>query len=114
MNARSKLIIIPEILVDYRIHYKNITFSVDSGKPGSEISNIEAIIKNKEWKIPIYLRQGMLKEARLEIQAIFELQKRSTAKQGLYYLLTFMPASVVRWLIWEIRPRLALFIRSLK
>ncbi len=106
VKAHAELIMIPEILVDYRIHFTNITFSVDSGKDSSEISGIEAVIKNKEWKIPIFLRQRMLKEARLEMKGLFKLQNRKTAKQRLYYLLTFLPSNLVYWIMWEIRPRI--------
>ncbi len=111
LKAGAGLHVIPEVLVDYRIHFKNTTFSVDSGKAISDISGAEASIKNKEWKVPIFLRQGMLQEARKDIREIFALKKSKPTKFLIYYFLTFLPSGLVRFLMWEIRPRIIAFVR---
>ncbi len=106
-----RLVIIRQALVDYRIHFSNTTLAFDLGKSSSEMSRNEMAVRNKEWKIPIFLRQGMLQDARRDLEEIFRLKSRKKAKDRLYYLLTFFPARLVRFIMWEIRPRIIGLVR---
>ena len=89
----AQLIMIPRFLINYRVHYSNIT-SVNDAKL-MERSGAQAwqktVRQNREWRISLYLKQRMLKLARTEILLLAKMQKYLSLKNLHYFLLTFLP-----------------------
>ncbi len=112
-EARAKLVMIPDFLVNYRIHYSNITSVIDAKlfESGPELER-KTIRQNKEWKISLYLKQKNLEMARSEILTLGRLQKRLSLKNLQYFFLTFLPKSFVHFFMWEFRPRIRSLIKS--
>lgn len=114
IELKAQLIMIPEFLVKYRLHYTNMTSVKDAHLAVVESGvDWKSVRQNREWRTSLYLKQKMLKTARNEILNIFRLQKRLSLKNIQYFLLTFMPASVVYFYMWEVRPRIRSFIKNL-
>lgn len=112
-EAGAKLVMIPELLVKYRIHSSNIT-SLNDAKLFLPVNAVDskAIRQNREWKISLYLKQQKLETARSEILTLVRTQKRLSLKNIQYYLLTFLPKSFVCFFMWEFRPRVRAFIKN--
>lgn len=112
-EAGAKLVMIPKFLVNYRIHYSNLT-SIHDAKLSDEAGRRDwkAIRQNREWRISLYLKQKMLKLARTEILQLAWMQKHVSLKNVQYLLLTFLPKSFVYGFMWEFRPRARDFIKS--
>ncbi len=112
----AKLFMIPDFLVNYRLHYTNMT-SVKDAKLLLESSSAvdwKMIRQNREWRASLYLKQKMLKPARTEILKIGRMQKTLSLKNIQYFLLTFLPESAVAFYMWEIRPRMRFFYKKMR
>jgi len=106
--AQAKLVMIPDFLVRYRLHYTNMTSVKDAKLLLNSVTtsrDCRMIRQNREWRASLFLKQRMLKLARLEILKIGQMQKYLSLKNSQYFLLTFLPESFVSFFMWEIRPR---------
>jgi len=114
-KADAKLVMIPQFLINYRIHYSNIT-SVNDAQLTGEAGRTEwrTIRQNREWRASLYLKQKMLKSARAEILMLSRDQKRLSLKNIQYFILTFLPESFVYFFMWELRPRARAFFKNLQ
>ena len=113
-DRNAKLVMIPECLLNYRIHYSNLT-SINDAKLFKQGTAKEwkIIRQNREWRISLYLKQKNLKMARNEILSLGRMQKYLSLKNLQYFLLTFLPESFVYFYMWEIRPRLRIFLKNI-
>jgi len=115
IEANAKLVMIPEFLVNYRLHYTNMTSVKDAHLVAFESGpDWKGIRQNKEWRASLFLKQKMLKPARNEIITIAKLQRRLSFKNIQYFLLTFLPSTWVSFCMWELRPRLRAWMKSLR
>lgn len=114
-EAGARLVMIPQFLVRYRVHYSNAT-SVTDARLNEETSAKEqkAIRQNREWRISLYLKQKELKRARREIIDLSKTFRTLSLKNLQYFFLTFLPESVVYFFMWEVRPRMRAFFKALK
>ena len=111
--AKAKLIMIPEFLVNYRLHYSNMTSFKDAHLLSAGNGGENRIIRqNREWRTSLFLKQKMLKAARNEILTMIKSQRRPSVKNVQYFLLTFMPESLVYFFMWEVRPRMRSFLKN--
>lgn len=114
-GAGAKLVMIPQFLLNYRLHYSNITSQNDAKLfDGTETRAWKTIRQNREWKISLYLKQKKLKMARTEILILGRMQKGLSLKNIQYFLLTFLPKSFVHFFMWEFRPRARAFLKNLR
>jgi len=111
--AGAKLAMIPQFLINYRVHHSNIT-SVNDAKLAGEAGRTEwrTIRQNREWRASLYLKQKMLKPARAEILMLGRDQKWLSFKNIQYFALTFLPESFVYFFMWEFRPRIRALLKS--
>lgn len=115
IEREAALVMIPEFLVQYRIHSSNVTSLNDAGLLTSEQSlSPKSLRQNQEWKISLYLKQEKLAKARSEIAELGRSQKRLSLKNMQYYLLTFLPKSFVTFFMWQVRPLARSFLKSLR
>jgi glycosyltransferase involved in cell wall biosynthesis len=110
-----KLVMIPQPLVHYRIHYTNTTSVNDAHlfREKATERELAALRQNREWRISLFLKQARMKEARQEILQLCALQGKISFKNFNYLLFTFLPDSIVDTIMWEIRPRLRLWVKAL-
>lgn len=115
-KAGAVLHMIEEPLVHYRIHYSNATSIKDAALDSPGLSGIEmkALRQNREWRISLYLKQKMLKAARKEIMELNRLHCKISAKNLQYYMMTYFPAPLVHFLMWEFRPRLRYLVKNMR
>lgn len=115
-DANAKLVMIPQFLVKYRLHYTNLTSIKDAHlrRDQAEAHDLRTIRQNKEWRISLFLKQKMLKPAREEIIKLVKIQKHWSFKNRQYYFLTFLPEFFVQFYMWELRPRARAFIKKLR
>ena len=115
IEAGATLVMIPYFLMNYRLHYSNIT-SINDAKlfRESDSADCETIRQNREWRVSLYLKQKMLGPARTEILMLGKSQKRLSLKNIQYFLLTFLPKSFVYYYMWEFRPRLRALLKNLR
>jgi len=107
----ATLTMLPYFLVNYRLHYSNMTSFKDARL--SDTKDGKMLRQNREWRVSLYLKQKMLQSARHEILKIFKTQKSLSPKNIQYFLMTFLPEPFVMFFMWEIRPRLrALFKKT--
>jgi glycosyltransferase involved in cell wall biosynthesis len=109
IKAGAKLHTVPEFLMRYRIHDSNMTMVNPAGR-APDPQHRKAFVKNAEWRISLFMKQGRLDEARAEIEELFKAGGFSP-KRASYYLFTYLPPPFVYWLMWEARPRLRLAAR---
>lgn len=109
----AELILIPEFLMNYCIHYSNITSVNDAGL-NKENADWKRVRQNREWRASLYLKQKQLKMAREEILTLGRAQKHFSLKNLQYMLLTFLPESFVYFFMWEFRPRVRAFLKNLR
>ena len=114
-DADAELVMIPQFLVNYRIHYSNIT-SVNDAKlyEAQDSREMKMIRQNREWRVSLYLKQEKLDLARAELVHLGRLQKYFSLKNIHYYILTFLPQSFVRFCMWELRPRMRALVKTLR
>ena len=110
----AKLEIIPNFLVDYRVHMGNQTFSLEDKEHVYDEKAASSVRKNLEWKISLFLKQGMLGEGRQALQELFQAAPKKSVKNRFYYFLTFLPKGVVSFFMWEIRPWFRRIFRRMK
>ena len=108
------LVMIPQFLVNYRIHYSNITTFNDARLKPDKSRYARVLRHNREWRISLYLKQNMLDLARREIVSLYKLQNYISLKNLQYLLLTYFPQSYVTYFMWQLRPRLRQFIKSIR
>lgn len=115
IEAGAKLVMIPHFLMNYRIHYSNIT-SINDAKlsPIAGKTEGETVRQNREWRASLYLKQKMLGPARTEILMLGRTQKWLSFKNIQYFLLTFLPEPFVYFYMWEFRPRMRAFLKNLR
>jgi glycosyltransferase involved in cell wall biosynthesis len=116
-SAKAKLVMIPEVLVNYRLHYANMTSIKDAELLLNSTMGAQdwrMIRQNREWRASLYLKQKMLKLARIEILKIAKQKNSLSLKNMHYYLLTFLPESFVSFYMWEVRPELRRFAKNFK
>lgn len=107
------LVMIPDFLVNYRIHSSNITTFNDAHVQRDHALSARTFRHKKEWKISLYLKQNMREMARREILGLFQFQNYVSLKNLQYLVLTFFPAQYVYYFMWDLRPRLRQKFRSL-
>lgn len=112
-NSGIELMMIPEFLINYRIHYSNITTLNDAQITNSHRSEIKKIRQYHEWRTSLFLKQKMPDRAREEIKMLYEKQKKLSLKNIQYLSLTFLPPFMVDLFMWDIRPRLRYFWRKM-
>ncbi|HLD50433.1 MAG TPA: glycosyltransferase family 2 protein [bacterium] len=113
---KAQLAMIPQFLVNYRIHYSNNTSMNDAKllEQTAGTAGWKTIRQNREWRISLYLKQKMLKLARTEILLLARMQKYLSLKNLQYFLLTFLPESFVYFFMWEFRPRFRAFLKNIR
>ncbi len=115
-SFNAKLIMVPEFLVNYRLHYSNMTVIKDGHFPphSREAASWEKKHQNLEWRISLYLKQGMLTSARTAILAMGKTQKSLSLKNIQYLTLTYLPKNFVYFFMWKFRPYIRAFYKKLK
>ncbi len=113
-QAGMKLVMIPRHLVCYRVHYSNITSVHDKRlTPYQKDAEKKALQQYREWRVSLFLKQERLKDARHELQSLWNVQKRITLKNLQYYFLTYLPRPMVHSFMWEFRPRLRSLVKDI-
>ncbi|GEM_PF-1139165 len=113
-EAGARLEIIPSFLLDYRVHMGNQTFWLEDKEHVYDEKAASSVRKHREWKISLFLKQGMPNEARQELLRFFEADQKKSAKNRFYYFLTFLPKGIVSFFMWEIRPWFRRIFRRMK
>ena len=113
-KAGAKLEIIPQILLDYRRHLGNQTFWLEDKAHVYDEKAMSSVRKHLEWKVSLFLRQGMRQEAREELNKLFTLDQKKSLKNKFYYGLTYLPSAVVHGFMWEVRPWIRWALRRFK
>ena len=101
-DAGASVEMLPEFLIEYRIHSGNMTTEDASIDLAAAQKGFRP---NREWRISLYLKQQMAREARRDILELRRVEKKLSAKNAAYLLMTFLPASWARMFMWELRPR---------
>jgi glycosyltransferase EpsE len=111
-NSGMRLWMIQEPLVYYRIHNSNATSEKDACLEGNLSSRQRALQRQgKEWRISLFLKQKRLKQARKELLHLFQIQKTVTLKNINYFIMTFLPSSLVYFFMWKVRPLFRSWVR---
>ncbi len=110
-----RLVMIEQPLIHYRIHFSNTTSQYDAQFSANLSSKeVKAMRQGPDGRTSLFLKQGMPERARGELKVLSDFQRKISLKNLHYYLLTFMPESLIRNFMWEIRPRLRSFIKDIK
>lgn len=106
LRAGASVVVIPKSLVDYRIHSSNLTFLSESRFDATPdtLDQDKRIRKGSEWKASLFLKQGMLTEAKEELLRLKERAGRLSLKNRFYLHLSQSPRPYVHFVMWELRP----------
>ena len=99
-KAGAGLVVLPKILVEYRVHFSNMSYTAGYG--------------NREWIVSLYMKCGMLQNARDEILKTRSQEGRLKPKHRFYLFLTYWPSGLVRFLMWEVRPWIRFLMRRVR
>jgi len=113
-KAGAQLVVVPKALMQYRIHLGNMSFDFESGNKIYDPAVLRVAGKDAEWKISLFLKQTLLKEARAEIKRLIQQDHHWTVKRFSYFCFTYFPAPFVRFFMWEFRPRVRHILRKLQ
>ncbi len=95
----ARLRCIPEFLIDYRVHNANYTTSLEVTKKSSA----------RDWMLQLYLKEGLLEDARRELREIQRAERRKNFKYVFYWALTWFGRPAARFMMWEVYPWFRVF-----